>query len=57
MNRLSFILIFILVSIVAAAPGKQAIYYLHNLPNFEENDDIREIINNPYNIPVKIINW
>jgi hypothetical protein len=50
-------LIVLIVLTMSVVSAKQSIYYLHNLTDFEENGDILELKNNPYSIPLKIINW
>lgn len=53
------VLLFLLALVVLAssAPSQKKLYYLHQEDTLQESAALSEIINNPYGIPVLLINW
>lgn len=52
-NRMTMLLLALLVALINC----QKLYYLHNEKQLVETNDLKELIDNPYKIPVLIINW
>lgn len=52
-NIMTMLLLALSVTLISC----QKLYYLHNEKQLTETEDLKELITNPYKIPVLIINW
>ena len=52
-----FFCICLIFVLTLASCTKKRIYYLYEGKNLVEDDNLKSITNNPYNIPALTVNW